>query len=296
MILTGPYTEEEQRAATYASFVHSSGRHLSAEQATELEAGLAARSEAGPDASRDEQSDLESRLKLLGYYKYIESAESSRHWMHHYLWFIANQPDKLLITYFSRLPHKIDTSQFQKLRQKWVDVVAEHPEQSKVLGHAADFIGQRDYQLAEWMYKKAEVLSPHHSCWPSKLCNLYFQQARAASGSKQAQFARLAFGEADRALAAFVPGDGMGVKIELLMRMCDLALDVGDLTLARTFAERAVEMLDGGRIWLDRPYCRLGLIAIKSGDMEKARDYFLKSAEFGFYSGHAPFAGHGSSR
>lgn len=244
-----------------------SGRTMNATQAAELETAL----EAKPD-------DLSSRTKLLGYYfgKGRGPGKALNNRRKHVLWVIRNHPgSELAALPYCDMDGVFDPEGYVEAKKLWLEQTEAHPQDPKVLGHAAAFFQISDTDLAEGFLKRAQKAEPENPTWSDNLGQLY-----SMADDKESSLKSLA--EYEKAQAS--DREQMS-KIYRLDNLAKAAIKAEDLEKATRYAKEA---LDGAerfpKDWnhgnaIHHGNNVLGLVALEQGDMKSAAEHLLKAGK-----------------
>jgi len=248
------------------------------------------------------------RILALGYYflgqRESDAARTARH--QHILWLIEHAPEcetagSPEVSIFER----DEPQTYAAARKLWLEQVASHPQNAKVLGNAANFFILNDFEQSEGLLKQARALEPENPQWPERLGQLYsLRGGPGASGQRElAARALREFQAAERlqSQADMHPhNDGDPDKIEAadfgkiltwidkLPELARTAFDAGEFEQARNYAAELLEKAaspdlpeffrnDGNA--LHHANLILGRVALLSGDVEQARRHLVASAE-----------------
>jgi tetratricopeptide (TPR) repeat protein len=252
-----------------------SGSELSEAEARELEKQV----ENNPD-------DISSRTRLLGFYflKQTESETIRKLRGAHILWFIKNRPDSELAgTPYVQIDEVSDPV-YGEAKQSWLEQVQKDPSDSKILENAANFFTLTDKSESESLLIKGYEIEPSNYNWPNKLGDLY---------SLQHEFGK-AFEQYEKAYG--LPLNEFQ-KLSLLQELSKTAVEAGDLVKAKTYAKELLTDAENSKFkWTNLEDLHdgnmvLGRVALRSGDLEGAKQYLLKAGEApgsGNYSAFGP--------
>jgi TonB family protein len=136
------------------------GSKLSAAEAQQIEQQLL----------RDPE-DIAARAKLISYYFASANAHPRQE---HIFWLIEHHPESQIASYFAR-SSLISSSQadYDRARTLWLEQVAAHPNDARVLAHAGGFIGEKDQFAQEDLLKRAREVDPSNPEWPKRLADLF---------------------------------------------------------------------------------------------------------------------------
>lgn len=242
------------------------GRNLSDEDVRNLESGL----ESNPD-------DVEARTRLLGYYLHrsFRSTEAREARQRHVLWLIANRPDAPVLGLpYAQLDFILDGAAFQEGKKAWLSQVDREPANAAILGKAAAYLLHEDPAAAESLYKRAEAAEPQNFFWSNQLAHLYTLGLSRKTGEEKQKAAKDALAAYERSLQ-HVKNRG-----DLLPDAAKAAFEAGELAKARGYAEEALAG-DGQRDGhnLHHGHLILGRIALRGGDVAKAREHLLAAGK-----------------
>jgi tetratricopeptide (TPR) repeat protein len=241
----------------------TTGSKLSAEEAGKLENQIASN-----------PGDMESRIKLLGYYWHprISREDARKAAQVHILWLIQNKPASYAATDPTAQILKIlDAKRYQECADLWESQLKKHPDSALVIGNAAQFYLLNDRQRSETLFKRAAELQPDNSFWQEKLGRLYALQA-----------------EHGQALAALEKAAEKQPDSEHFYLLDDLAWEAfksGNYSKAETYAKKLLEAANkhtndwnqGNAIYYGNSV--LGLLALQKKDTNQARQYLLAAGE-----------------
>ena len=130
------------------------GSQIDHKQAQELEEKL-----------KMDPNDLDSRIKLLGYYlgKNVNAANKAR--QRHILWIIENKPDYEggeMLSSFMMIHPQIDGEVYDQAKALWLKHIEKSPKNIKILINAANFFRFTDKPLSENLFKKVKEIDPNY--------------------------------------------------------------------------------------------------------------------------------------
>jgi len=256
-----------------ATKVAREGNKLSEEEVKDLEDRL----EANPD-------DLASRTKLLGYYfrTQFKSSYARKVRQKHIMWIIENRPEAEIagLPYASLNPI-LDGLAYHKAKKLWLKQVETQEKNTAILGNAANFFIIHDRDISESLLNKAQVLEPDNPEWSERLGELYLLDMHTAKSIRAKKNA------AKKALKQFQHSLTLTVdethRFYRLADVAEAAFEAGETEKARTYA---TELLDKAAThrndWnygnaIHHGNLILGRIALKSGDLEKAKECLIKA-------------------
>jgi hypothetical protein len=291
-----------QPADQYAYHAASAaGRQMTAEQAAEKEAKL----ESNPN-------NLSVRAALLGYYGRGGRVPGGRKEVEkHVVWLVEKKPESSLSA-----EHHIDLhfnrAAFGKCLVLFEAHLARDPENIAIIANYASFVSIHDHDLALDLLRKGAALEPDNPYWLEQIAHasrrrasslayqitaarehpiLGIDEAEAIRASKEAAREALAACETVFALA----GDGIGGR-RASQEAAEAAYEAEEYEKARIYARRvlasnAASALSGppglhGARHADNDAVHagntiLGLLAMRDGDMEAARNHLVASAPDG---------------
>ena len=249
------------------------GYRLSAKEAKKLETQLSAH----PD-------NLAIRTELIGYYQRaaFSSPEARIAHQKHILWIINNRPDSEVAGNFAELDPDLDGDAFTQGKNTWLKWTRQYPKDTAILSNAAHFLLLYDKDETERLLQQAQALEPKNPEWPNRLGELYSLQMPSASGDRRQYWAKRAFMEREVGFQLITDEDS---KYNSLSDLAKTAFEAGEFDKARTYATDLLERAKGERKgWnygnaIHFGNLVLGRIALKDGDLEKAKAYLLASGK-----------------
>lgn len=255
--------------ATDALRLAMEGRGLSAEEVDALEAGLA-----------ENPADLDTRIKLLGFYRMASNAEVQSARLGHILWIIEHHPEAgVLGTPFAQLSPMMDKETRNKFKDLWLKQLVNHKNDPMVHGNAGGFFILTDRELATESFAKAQSLEPANPKWPQRLGHLYSLDMMSQSGEEKKATAARSLEQFEKALAV---AEGIARR-GLLMSTAKVAFASGDLKKARSYALEMVGETDKSS-WdygnsIHHGNLLLGQLALGSGDVETAKLHLIEAGK-----------------
>jgi hypothetical protein len=226
----------------------------------------------------DNPNQPDIRTLLLGYYQGKAESSARNDFARHVYWFIENHPDAQLLQFSCGLFLYEDSGIYEEGRARWQKALHEHPYNAKVLGNAARFFEQRDQPLAEDALLKAKALDPENEEWPERLGRLYMRSMR--SGSAETRVAT-----AEKAYAAFRAAYDLASVLDredVLLDLSRSAFAAGKFSEAEQFANETLEFANRKQDYgegFHYAHIVLGRIALKNGDIEKAKEHLLDAGK-----------------
>lgn len=241
-------------------------KSLSPAKAQELEEGL----KANPD-------DFTARVTLLGYY--FRAPDRNAHlaeFASHALWVVKNHPDSEFAGMpYAQIDQITDPQDYATEKSLWLEQIKSHPDNTAIVGNAANLFERTEPQLAEDLLKKAAQIDKLSPKWHDALGNLY--ELRSHQDPAYAA----------RALAEFEAAQSLDRdKFSQFYRMSNLAKTAygsGDMDKAARYANLALETATANPksfIYGDAIHqgnIVLGRIALKQGNIALAKSYLLKA-------------------
>jgi len=227
-------------------------------------------------------SDIEARIKILGYYFRLRSFEDSARAaaQPHILWIICNVPESVAVAQpWVRIRRQIDPSGYEGARDAWNENLAKHPNNARILGNAAAFFRLNETELAEELLGRAQALEPENLEWTEQLGRLFSLKAITGDAAAQSE----AHGKALPLLEASLATDGIP-RFYQLASVAKSAFKAGDLNKARAYSTELLAIAPGfDRNWnygnaIYTGNSILALIALDEGDMKSARAHLLAAS------------------
>jgi TonB family protein len=135
------------------------GSKLSAVEAQQLEEHLV----------RDPE-DIAARGKLISYY----SAHAIPHpRLEHIFWLIEHHPESEITIYASQGRAESSPAEYELQKPLWLQQVAAHPTDARVLANAGRFLGQTDKFAERDLLQRARQLEPSNPQWATHLADLF---------------------------------------------------------------------------------------------------------------------------
>jgi tetratricopeptide (TPR) repeat protein len=221
--------------------------------------------------------DLSARTKLLGYYfGRFQSAQDNEARQKHILWVIKNRPESEI----AGLPYCgadaiLDKETYEQGKKLWLDQTKAHPKNAAIFGHAANFFFTYDTQLAEELLKQGQKVDPGNVEFSEQLGHLYgLQTGKDAALKSLAEYEKAQ--KADRSESS---------RFYRLESLAKAAYKAGAFEKASRYAS---ELLDAAskypQDWnygnaLHHGNNVLGQVALKQGEIAKAKEYLLKAGK-----------------
>jgi hypothetical protein len=226
--------------------------------------------------------DFEARAILLEqYFLQVETSKDAREkWKRNVLWIVRN--DRYSENAAFPLPFFDPEQQKKEIElaiDLWHEIVKEHSEDALILSTAARFLMlYESLDIAEGLLKRAQDLEPKNPDWMEELAGVYILRAARESGKQKEILLKEAANEREKAKKL--------VEGEVFYKLCDLAKETfesGNMRNAREYANQLLEEAEArendwnyGNAIHDGNMV-LGRIALRSGDINSAKEYLLKA-------------------
>ncbi len=247
------------------------GRAATADQAQQWESAL----QTAPD-------DLDTRIKLIGYYsreRYADKKASAAN-AEQVLWIIRNRPLAPICgtpnAYLQ--PHR-EPEAYVDGKKAWIAHVEREPANTTLLAHAAAYLLLHDPDKAEEYLKEGRKLEPDNAEWAAKLGHLYSLSVRSTRPPDPER--------AQLALETYEAGlkKSSGIQRDLmLMSAAKAALTAGQFAKAEEFGNEILKRADVTDRWAQGNLVHngnviLGQVALQQGDLDAAEDFLLRAGE-----------------
>jgi tetratricopeptide (TPR) repeat protein len=237
------------------------------------------------DTLKQTPEDLSIRTKLLGYYfqRQFQSDSTRKVRQQHALWIIRNHPESEIAGLpFVELDFVLDGPAYTEGVTLWRQQVDNHHNETAILRNAAAFFLLHDRAYSEDLLKKGAALEPNNPYWPERLAHLYSLGSKRQSDSGKAASAAAALKNSETAYALTT---GEREKSYMLDDLAKEAYDAGEFDKAKTYAEQLLTTADHQkRDWntgnaIHHGNLILGRLALKAGDVEKAKQYLIAAGK-----------------
>jgi hypothetical protein len=238
-----------------------SGKSLSKLKAEELETTL-----------RKTPDKVDERVVLIGYYNANgKTAMDRTRLRNHVLWMIENHPEHPSTAEPSLRDLPDDNDGNAQILELWKAHLESHKDDLPVLKNAEKFFFGKDPAAADELIHRIAEKEPGNREWPNELAQLY--RMFGIPGDNIDDPAKRAVEAYTRVLALTrTPTAREGLAGD----MADAAFKVGDFPGAAELAKIYLHGKD--RTAPQRANTILGRVALRSGDMPKARQYLLDSS------------------
>lgn len=246
------------------------GRNVTQDEAALLESQLV-----------ESPEDLSTRARLVGYYhgrQFLNDAARTKH-VAHVLWLISNAPEANLLASPEVLILKALAAEgYEKGKDAWSSHLENHPDDLRILQHAAHFIRLDDRKLAIQILHHAQSLDREDPDWAKQLGQLHHLDSMLGGGAWDPEAAK-------RALVQFELAYELSDELQRGHLLTDLgtsAFHAGNIKKAAAYAEKMLEenVADwnhGNRIHFGNLI--LGRIALLEGNIEEAKSRLLAAGE-----------------
>ena len=244
------------------------GRTMSRQQVEEAEARLV-----------EHPEDIETRYRLLGFYRGKLNTRMFTAKRPHVLWLIENRPDDPLFgTRLIDLKMPLEKETYIAGAAAFDKQIEAHPENARILGNAARFSVGIDREIVVGMLERARQLEPENPEWPRRMASVH--QIMAFHSTKP-QIFEMAYAEWMNAYELLDADE----KLMLLPQLAKTGLNAGRLDEAKAWAVKALDSVEkleprnrhGEAISV--AHTVLGRLALKRGDLEAAKRHLLASAQ-----------------
>ena len=227
--------------------------------------------------------DFNTRMLLLEYYFWQMIQSPSAHVAHerHVLWVIRNHPDADIAGVPAMsLVHGREDDAIAKAKRLWQQQISAHPKNAKLLGNAVTFFLKQGSETGLELLNRAQALEPKNPKWPMQQGMIYSEWMNRSAGKQRQEAAKKAVLAWERwwMLIGDVNEDSF------LDALPVAAFEAGDMGKAHLYAAKLLEMAarpDKSAFGdaIHKGSLILGRIALKSGDIEKAKSFLLASGQ-----------------
>lgn len=251
----------------YTKRLISKGGKLSAEEAEALETTLA-----------NDPKNLEAHTTLLGYYsklsRHSESARAKK--CDHALWIIEHHPESDAARLRSTRPSKYRSPESYAMgKSLWEQHLKADGKNSIILWNAAEFFFTSDSEKSLQLLQRGEKLEPENPRWPNRAGWHHELDLHHAPYTSRQKISAKSLKAYERAYSLSEEME----QIELLAELAAAAYSAGNLKKAKSYSAELLEKTEPDQ-WdaQHAGHIILGLVALKSGEIEGAKDYLLKAA------------------
>jgi tetratricopeptide (TPR) repeat protein len=238
-----------------------SGKSLLKSKADELEADL-----------RKDPEKIDNRLMLIGYYTWNGRGSPDRLRLRgHVLWMVENHPEHASTAEPSLRDLPDDPEGNLQILQLWNKNLQSRGDDLAVLKNAEKFFFGKDPGEADDLIHRISEREPNNREWPSELAQLY--RMFGIPGENIENHGDRALEEYRRVLELT---KNPAAREALSGEMAEAAFKIGDFPAAAELAKIYLESSD--RPAVQRANTILGRVALRDGDVDRARQYLLDSA------------------
>lgn len=237
------------------------------------------------DTLKQTPDDLSIRTKLLGYYsqRQFQSESARKIRQQHVLWIIQNHPESEIAGLrFAGLDPVLDGEVYEQGATLWRQQVTDHASDATILRNAAAFFLLHDRTFAEDLLKKGAALEPNNPYWAERLGHLYSLGSNRKPDSEKTAAAAAALKNFETAYALSTSDLQ---KSYMLDDLAKAAYDAGEFDKAKSYAGQLLEAAGRqDRDWntgnaIHHGNLTLGRLALKAGDVEKAKQYLIAAGK-----------------
>lgn len=224
-------------------------------------------------------TDVDTRYKLLGFYKTHTGASVVETKRAHLSWMIKNRPeDAILATPYGDVMMPLEQDTYELCRRLWDEQIAAHPKSATILSNAARFEMRKDRERVTELLSRARALEPANPKWTRSLAGVY--EFRVLQESRDSD--RKMVYETYSDLYKMVDEDE---RLQLLPKMAMVSFNAEVYDEATAWAAKAlasVEKLKPRNLHgeaINSAHTVYGLSALRAGDIEAAKRHLLASAQ-----------------
>ena len=244
----------------------SVGFKLSEQEALELQAKV-----------DKDPAELVSRLKLMSYYsrRSIMNRDARPPQLKLLRWFLKNYPEDAGDTSMG-VHASLNPEAYIEIKRKWLALIEQYPNNTKIIGNAANFVLLADRDLADELLERAKKLDPEDPKWASKLGHSHeLRLIGERNKLKREEWGAKALEQYE--LAIELTGEPQQLD-RLRTSAAKSAMKGGLLRKAKTYAEGLLkEQVSDNSI--HQANVILGRLALQSGEIEKAEAYLVAAGK-----------------
>jgi hypothetical protein len=221
------------------------------------------------------------RVMLLHYYRPARRGLAGHVALkQHILWLIRNAPE--CPAYLPSLGLIGDAAEYAQARDLWLEHVKKNPSNATVIGHAAQFFIIFDKALSESLFRQAQAHDPTTGEWHRRLAHLYSLRIPRRGKPDRKQVAAKIL---DELRAGFAKESDHEARMHMLADLAKAGLEAGEEDSAwvdACAALRAAEQehdRDAESHAIHEANTVLGRLALRRGDVEKAKRHLLDSVQ-----------------
>lgn len=239
--------------------------------------------------------DIESRIRLLRHYMSWEVRETPavvKARTAHRLWFVRNRPETNTLRVYGILGRgdSKDSPEYAIVRDEWLKQVAAQRSNKAVRLNAMEFVSGIEPESAKQILKDGIAADPNAYEFPFHLARMLRTELddvnKKPDGEKRSKLNREVL-ELGRSALILVKKERSterdSARGELLVNLCRIAVEVGDLKLAESFGRELVVDFGGditGSAYSQAAHIgniALGTVELSRGNTGKAADHLLTS-------------------
>ena len=244
-------------------------------------------------------NDSESRIRLLRHYMSYEVRETPaiiKARTAHRIWFVRNRPEAASFTVYGMMGQydSKESAEYAAIRDEWLKQISAKPSNKAVRLNAVDFVKGAEPKVAEQLLKDGMAVDPNAYEYPFQLSRILNSQIEyPEKDTTETQLAKLKRELMDYGQTALVlvkkerSTERDSDRGELIVNLCRIAVETGDLKLAESLGRELV--LDFGGDVSNSAFAsaaHIGNIAL--GTVELSRGNNAKAAEHLLISIRAP--------
>ncbi len=221
-------------------------------------------------------NDLVARVSLISYYWMRFGAKGVESRCENILWLIRNHPENEIVGQpRMELDMVSEAVCYGKAKKVWLQIVADNPNSTPILGNASSFFLLNESSEAERLLLLARELEPNNMEWAERLGQLYSLKSIPQKGGEDARKA-LKYYEIALKLAAFPE------RSYILKNAAVMAVAGGQNDKAELYAKQLLDAAVEGTAWsyghaVYYGNLVLGRVALSNGAIEEAEYYLLLS-------------------
>ena len=226
--------------------------------------------------------DLWVRILLIGcYHRKLQSETARTKLRGHISWIIENVPNSAIagmLGSFCFAEFKDRGEFYDQVKRLWLGVVRANPQNALVLGRAGEFFKLLDKVWSGELLRRAKAIEPENPRWSKRLAFLYKLEMTKRQDESRQDWAAMELAEWQHAGSLLTGEQGPS---ELLDKLAEAALEAGDLDRAEGYARKL--LADASPAWHNGDAIHignlvLGRVALRRGDIEKAKSHLIESA------------------
>lgn len=248
---------------------------------------------------KTDPTGIEAREKLINYYKERETPANKKIVQRHRLAMIENNPQNASVLHLGAwFQDEFEKPEYIELKNAWLKQISLNKKDKNIRFQAASFV-EYELPLAEKILKEGQTLDPNDYEYSLKLIELYdspftgdYNDTEEIRYNNRIATLKKIVAEAQNALGLLRKAENSDVTSLEIRKMLAIsakyALETGNLELAKKSADELIvksgdpKMLAGSIFEPDVDNFQiansvLGRIALRAGNLEKAREYLFNS-------------------